>query len=265
MTRPRILLGVALLALTVASTGRAHDLKVLASRLTFDDKGGKSTIYLSWGHRLPVDDLVDGNSVERYDLIAPDGTTTALKKDERSLQANTVSLSAAGVYQAIVVRKSAVLTFVEDAEGNRVMKRGAKNSIKEGEIDYGFRSQQFGKVLLVAGAPKDGAIKPEGLPLEIVPVEGPSGWKRGDVQFRVLFQGKPLGEETLTATRVGFEPADAWCFATHTNHDGLATIRAAEAGTWVLRVAVRKPTGSAVRDQYDYEWYTSTLTLEIRP
>ncbi len=264
MYRFRFVLGV-LAILTAASAGRAHDLKVLASRLTLDEKGGKSTIYLSWGHRLPVDDLVDAAGIERYDLLAPDGSVKPLKKADFSLQTNVVEIGMEGVHQAIVWRKAAVLTFVVDAEGNRVMKRGPKSAVKEGTIDYGFRSQQFAKALLVAGVAKTEAIKSAGLPLEIIPVERPASWRKSDLHFRVLFQGKPLGEETLTATRIGFQPADAWCYATNTNHEGEATVRVGEPGIWVLRVHLRKPAGEAARAQYDYESYTTTLTLEIRP
>ena len=254
-----------LVILALVSAGRGHDLKVLASRLTLDEKDGKSTVYLSWGHRLPVDDLVDASGIERYDLLAPDGSIKALKKADVSLQTNVVEFGSPGVHQVIVCRKAAVFTFVVDAEDNRVMKRGPKSAVKAGTIDYGFRSQQFAKALIVAGAVQEEAVKPAGLPLEIVPVEGPVKWRKGDLHFRVLFQGKPLGEETLTATRIGFQPAEAWCYATSTNHSGEARVRADKPGVWVLRVHLRQPARGAVREQYDYESYTTTLTLEVRP
>jgi uncharacterized GH25 family protein len=264
MRRVCFVLGI--LAVPIAaSLGSAHDLKVLASRWAFDAKGGKSTIYLSWGHHLPVDDLVDAAAIERYDLLTPDGSAKPLKKTDLSLQTNVVQLDAEGVHQVIVCRKVAVFTFVVDEEGNRVMKRGPKSAVKEGAIDYSLRSQQFAKALLVAGTAKKETVKPAGLPLEIVPVEEPAKWCKGDLHFRVLFQGKPLGEEMLTATRIGFQPADAWCYATSTNHAGEAVVRADQAGIWVLRVHVRKPARGAAREQYDYESYTSTLTLEVRP
>jgi hypothetical protein len=50
---------------------QAHEIKALASQLVVEKPGAKTTIYLSWGHRLPVDDLIDAATLERYDLLTP--------------------------------------------------------------------------------------------------------------------------------------------------------------------------------------------------
>jgi hypothetical protein len=190
-----------------------------------------------------------------------------LKKSDVSLQTNSVEIKAEGVTRVVAVRKPAILTFVEDKDGKRVMHRGPKSSVTEGKIDHALRSQQFATALILAGSPtkKDG-VKPVGLPLEIVPDELPSGWRPGRmIRFKVLFNGKPLPEETLFATHVGYRPDDAWCFATSTDHDGIAAVRATQAGTWVLKVRLKRPAAKEAQEEYDIESYTATLTLEIRP
>jgi uncharacterized GH25 family protein len=265
MSRFRLVAAV-LAAVLAAGVTQAHDLKVLASQLAGAKPGGKSTIYLSWGHRLPVDDLVDGSSLDRYELLGPTGTATPLKKADLSLQENVVELQEPGVYQVLAARKPGTYTFVLDADGNRVLKRGPKTDVKEGKIDYSMRSQQFAKALLVVGTPSKEPVKAAGLPLEIVPQEGPAAWTGGaTLHFLVLLDGKPLPEAEVTARSVGYKPDNAWGYATTTNRDGVAGVLPAQAGTWVLRVNSKRLTSGPTREQYDFDSMTATLTLEIQP
>jgi uncharacterized GH25 family protein len=266
MFKPRVLVVLLAFLLTVTACVRAHEIKALASQLTLEKAGEKTTIYLSWGHRLPVDDLIDGDSLTRYDLVAPGGAVKALNKADLSLQTNVVELKDEGIHQVIVSKKPAVFTIVTDTEGEPQFKRGPKSQIKEGAIDHAFRREQFAKALIVVGAAKGSPPKPVGLPLEIVPLDGPTKWRSGrDLCFKVLFQGKVVAWEQVLATHVGFTPDTAWCFATETDNQGVATIRARKAGVWVVVVKVRKLTKGKTREQYDYEDCTATLTLEVRP
>jgi uncharacterized GH25 family protein len=251
--------------LTMACAGQAHEMKVLASRLAVTKAGDRTTVYLSWGHVLPVDDLTDSKALERYERVSPDGEVIALKSEGVSLQVNVVEVKEEGVHQLIAARKPATFTFVKDAEGNRTFKRGPKSLVKEGEVDYGMREQQFAKALIVVGPPKAEAVKPSGLPIEIVPVEGPSRWRGGrTLHFRAVCGGKPLAHEQVLATYVGFRPDDAWCFAGETNEEGTVAVPV-KAGTWVLRVERRKPARGKDRDEFDYDALTATLALEVRP
>jgi uncharacterized GH25 family protein len=261
----RAWLAVGLVLGTGGTTGYGHELKVLASHLVVQP-GERTTVYLSWGHTLPVDDLVDAQVVERYEVVAPSGSATALQKENLSLQANVVELKEQGLHQVVAARKPGVITFVTDPAGNRLLKRGPKTGITEGTIDYALRSQQFAKALIVTGPATTTAPRPLGLPLEIVPLDGPAQWRAGGLlRFRVLLHGKPVAEESLVATYIGFRPANAWCYATATDREGTATVRTGRAGTWVLRAGVRRPATGSVREQYDYESYTATLALEVQP
>lgn len=262
MNLKRIAFTAALL-LAAAGVSQAHDVKVLASRLQVAKPGAKSTIYLSWGHRLPVDELLNAVSIERYDLIGPDGAATPLTREGISLQTNVVELKEPGLYQVLVLRKASIMTYVIDEDGNRVLKRGPRSEIKEGKIDYAMRSVQTAKAILTVGDVKE-LVKPAGLPIEIVPLEPPARWaSKASLHFQVLLQGKPLAGADLTATYIGFRPDDAACYATHTGRDGVATVVPAQAGTWVLRVNSKKLAQGDARTVYDYESFTTTLTIEI--
>ncbi|MFO0824796.1 MAG: DUF4198 domain-containing protein [Gemmataceae bacterium] len=256
----------ALVLLAVAAgTTAAHDIKVFSSRHVLPD-GGKATVYLSWGHRVPVDELVDAAPVERYDLISPDGKSTALKKEGVSLQANAVEMKDAGVYTAVVTRKASVYTYVLGDDGDRQLKRGPKTEHAGAKIDSATRYQQAGKALVVVGKPGDAAPKPIGLPVEINPLDGPAKWTaNSDIRFQILLDGKPVPTAEVVARDIGFKPEDAWSYATESNRKGEFTVRPERAGTWVVKVSVKKLTQGKTRDEYDFDSYTATLTLEVRP
>ncbi len=258
---------VAALALSiVTAAAQAHELRVVADPYQVASPGERTTVFLSWGHSLADDNPVAAETLERYDLIAPGGSVSPLAREGLAVQANARTLSEPGVYQVAASRQATVLTYVRDAEGNRLMRRGPKSSVTEGDIDYGQRSQHTAKALLVAGTPGAGAVEPAGLPLEIVPLDGPDRWRAGrTIRFQVLFDGQPADRELLLAAYDGFEPEEAWCYAIQTDGEGVAPLRADQPGLWTLLVRVRKLADEATRPEYDYESTTTTLTMPIRP
>lgn len=266
MSRLRCGFAVVAVVAATAALSSAHEIKVLASRLLFDKDGGKTTVYLSWGHRLPVDELIDAAVLERYELRSPAGTVTALKKEGLSLQESTVEVKEPGVHQLLVTRKAGVFTRVIDADGNRLMKRGPKTEVKEGKIEYALRSQQSAKALIVVGEPSKEPIKPIGLALEIVPQDGPAVWtSKNALNFLVLLDGKPLPNAEVTARYIGFKPDDAWTHTVKTDANGVAIVTPGQAGAWVLKASHRIETTGTTRDLYDYESFVTTLALEVQP
>jgi uncharacterized GH25 family protein len=246
-------------------TAAAHEMKVFSSRHALPE-AGKATIFLSWGHRVPVDELVDAAPIERYDLIAPGGGVTALKKDGASLQANAVELKDDGVYTAAVTRKSSVYTYVLGDDDERQLKRGPKTEHTKANIESATRYQQAGKALIVVGKAGNAVPKPVGLSVEINPLDGPAKWTtNSDIRFQIVLDGKPVPTAEVQARNTGFKPDDAWSYATESNRKGEFTIRPSMAGTWVVKVNVKKLTQGKTREDYDFESYTATLTLDVRP
>ena len=257
---------LALAILVVAGgTAAAHEIKVFSSRHAAPE-AGKATIFLSWGHRVPVDQLVDAAPIERYDLIAPGGSITALKKDGLSLQANEVELKDDGLHTAVVIRKSSVYTYVLGEDDERQLNRGPKTEHTKAKIEYATRYQQAGKALIMVGKAGDAAPKPVGLPVEINPLDGPAKWTvNSDIRFQIVLDGKPVPTAEVQARDTGFKPDDAWSYATESNRKGEFIVRPSKAGTWVVKVNVKKLTQGKTREEYDFESYTATLTLEVRP
>jgi uncharacterized GH25 family protein len=220
----------------------AHEIKVFSSRHALPE-GGKATIFLSWGHRVPVDELVDAASLERYELVPPAGKAVPLVREGTSLQANVVPLSQDGVYAVLVTRKASVFSYVLDDEGTRQLKRGPKTAHPADKLDSATRYQQAGKALIVVGKPGNTAPAPLGLPIEITPLEGPARWTaHTDIPFQILLDGKPVPTAEVQARPVGFKPDDAWAYATESNRQGGFRIRPSVAGTWVIKVNVKNLT-----------------------
>lgn len=248
----------------VLAAASAHELKVLASRLALPDGPGKVTVYLSWGHRLPVDELIDGAVVERYELIDLDGKSFPLKATGLSLQAHSINLERAGLYQLIARRKAGISTYVIGPDGKRQMKRGPKSVANGATIDSSQRSIQSAKSLIVVGTPSEIAPEPVGLPLEIVPIDGPAKWTTRELHLRVLRDGKPAAGVDMVG-RSFHSAGDEWPLKATTDANGMVTLRPATSGTLVLKAQVKTPAAEHVRDQYDTESLTTTLTLDVRP
>ena len=258
--------GTLLLAALFTSPVGAHEIKALASNQTVAEAGGKTTVYLSWGHRLPVDDLIDPATLARYDLVGPDGKATALKTTEASLQTNVVELKDTGLHQVAVARKTSLYTYVFDEEGKRQLKRGPKTAQGAAKIDVGTKSLQCAKAMISVGKLTDTAPSPVGLPVEIVPLDGPAKWRANTpVRFQVLLEGKPLSTAEVVARSVGFKPDNAWSYATLSNRTGEFTVTPSTPGTWVVKVHTQRLVTGKEREDYDFESFTATLSLEVAP
>jgi uncharacterized GH25 family protein len=244
----------------------AHDLKVFASRQEILEPGGKITVYLGWGHRVPVDEFTDAAAIERYELIAPDGAAKTLEKNGLSLQANAIAIGKPGVHEIVACRKPSIYTYVLDGEGERQLKRGPKVDHVGANIESAKRYRQCAKALIVVGERDSAAPQAVGLPLEIIPLDGPDKWTaNADVRFQVLENGKPARSAEVQARSIGFKPDNAWCYATQADRDGEFTIRPAQDGVWIVKATVERLTQGATREQYDFESLTATLTLDVRP
>lgn len=260
-------LGLLVLAVMTSIPASAHEIKVLASRLV-TSPGSRDTVYLSWGHILPVDIPVDAEAIKDYRLHTPSGSVSYLATEGYSLHANEINVEEEGLYTAEATRHTSIYTVVVDEHGEHRHVMVPKNEALSGggTIDYSARSHQFAKALLISGHAHEEATKTLGHDFEIVPVDGPELWKAGgDLQVQVLFQGKPAARQDVFAKFIGFKPDQAWCFAISTDNDGMASIRVDRPGTWIIRAQKSLPAAEEDRSRFDVESYTATVALEILP
>jgi uncharacterized GH25 family protein len=258
-------LAVVVLGLGLATTGRAHDLRVLVARMSAS-AGQDDTVYVSYGHVLPVDQPIDADWLQDYHVKTPSGSILTMVKEGVSLHSNVIHVEEEGLYQAVATQKPAVWTEVVDAKGVHTHVRAARKSIKEGTAEHAMLIKKYAKALLVSGAQAASAPEPLGHELEIVPIEPSADWKAGhDLNFKILYRGKPLASADIVATYIGFKPDAAWCYATSGDSKGVAIVRPQQAGTWVLRVKTTRPAAKDKQEEYDEEVITATLVLEVRP
>jgi uncharacterized GH25 family protein len=265
MRRIVTMLAVLILSLGLVETCRAHDLRVLVARM-MAAPGEDDTVYVSYGHVLPVDQPIDADWLQDYQVKTPSGTFLTMVKEGVSLQSNVIHVEEQGLYQATATQKPAVWTEVVDAKGVHTHVRTAKKSVKEGTVEHAMLIKKYAKAMLVSGTQPITPPEALGHELEIVPVDPSNDWKAGrDLAFKVLYRGKPLPSADLVATYIGFKPDAAWCYATTGNAKGLATVRPQLAGTWVLRVKSTRPAARDKQEEYDEEVITATLVLEVHP
>lgn len=252
--------------MAATSTAGAHELKVFASRPMLPEGGGKSTIFLCEGHRVPVDELLEARTIDRYDLVSPAGMKSTLKTSGLSIQANVVELREAGVHTVVASRKPGVWTYILDGRGERRLMRGSKRDHAGEPIETSTHYSEFAKTLVVVGKPGEVAPKAAGLAVEIVPLDGPARWlAHRDIRFQVLQDGKAVPIVPVVARQVGFKPDDAWSYATETSKKGEFSIRPDRAGTWIVGIEYRTLMRDDRRDEYDFASFATTLTFEVLP
>ncbi len=256
---------ISLLVLFFATEAFAHEVKIFTNRQTLPPGGGKAIVFLSWGHRMPVDDFIDASTINRFDIQGPVGSVKPLKTEGLSLQANSVDLSGDGIHTIVLIKKPTIYTHVIETSGERRLKRGTKKDHKNANIDQSTQYLQFAKAMILVGRASEKAPDPVGLPFEIIPVMGPSGWQSGkDISFRVLYEGKAVATAEVLARPVGFKPDEAWSYATESNKDGEFSIRPNAPGVWAIRVHHKTLAPKDERDRFDLLSKTTTLTFEVQ-
>ena len=145
--------------------------------------------------------------------------------------------------------------------------RRSKLDYREKKIETSTRYSEFAKTLVVVGEPDESPLKPVGLEVEIIPVDGPARWQTNkDIRFQVLQNGKPVSMTVpVVARSLGFKPDDAWSYATDSSRKGEFTIRPDRPGTWIVGIEYRNLMLDDTRKEYDFAWFSTTLTFEVLP
>jgi uncharacterized GH25 family protein len=262
--------------LFVAVPLSAHDLRVMGGK-TLGKPGDEATVYVTFAHTDPVDEVVEANQLENYLLVSPTGSRRPLdKRQGAGLHDATIKPDERGVHQVVANTTVDLQTKIKGDDGRHRHMNGSKADVKKKNPDAtivsAVKSQQFAKTLIVVGKPDRGP-EPSGLPFDIVPLDKPSEWKAGaKLRFQVLFNDRPLPNATLTAAPIGFKkPKKAganhddenWTQSKKTDKKGIVEIPVDEPGRWVFQVERVVDAVPVNREQYDKENYVTSLTMEI--
>lgn len=256
------------LVLAVPLATQAHTLRVLLNRLVIEP-GKKGTIYIGYGHLLPIDEVIGAEELDQFQLHTNTGSVKPLTKAGRSLHANEVVFEAPGLYQAELARKPLIYCSYTDSTGKPGFIRQPKNVAKipaGATLKLSARGHQFSKALVLCGEGSGQVAAPLGHLLEIV-VESQLG-KEGfsadsPLKVRVLFEGKPLPGVKVSAASVTLSPDGLPESASETDAQGRTTLELPEPGIWVLDVRHQIDSAPADRQAFDVESYVASVAVPV--
>jgi uncharacterized GH25 family protein len=105
-------------------------------------------------------------------------------------------------------------------------------------VVWARKYEKFCKTLLPIDGKTQGWDVKTGDTLEIMPINNPLELKVGDdLEVQVLYNGKPVSPEAVTATYDGFtDSPNAYAYFTEPYGEGLAKIKISASGFWMVRV-----------------------------
>lgn len=261
-----IILLCSLLWLMIYSPAMAHNLWLNPDNY-YPEIGDTVDIGIGWGHKYPagrVDQEFKDGRLEEIRAIDPDGVPVELKKV--SADHYKLKIGKAGAY--LITSRIKPVLFTNTPEGR---KRGNKK-----EVDNAVKCTNYhieAKTVIIAGGSEKGLESFMGRTLELIPLSGLKGLKKGGaLSVKVLFNKKPLPGLQLKAGYAGFEddiaPHDTgrkekrnYPVETVTDSQGQAVIKPDRAGYWIVMLSHRSPYPE--KDECDEYTYNIAFTFEV--
>ena len=252
--------------LCTASLAQAHDLWVTAPATLSPSETLKAD--LSYSHDFPYPDEIPADRLHIFEplhITSPDGTKKDLVQQGKNYQYVSESQLAKGSYVITAnYRPTFWSEFADDtwAQGD-LTKNPTAVACQQ--------AQMFGKSIVVVdgGENLEAIRRPIGQ--EIVPLANPNSAKMGKLfPVRVLFQGKPLADEIVTATadtialmdeEATHDHREPQIFSGKTDKEGKVNIIPLVEGFW--KVKVKHKTPFANQKQCHENSLSATLAMQI--
>ena len=254
--------------LCTASLAQAHDLWVTAPATLSPSETLKAD--LSYSHDFPYPDEIPADRLHIFEplhITSPDGTKKDLVQQGKNYQYVSESQLAKGSYVITAnYRPTFWSEFADDtwAQGD-LTKNPTAVACQQ--------AQMFGKSIVVVdgGENLEAIRRPIGQELEIVPLANPNSAKMGKLfPVRVLFQGKPLADEIVTATadtialmdeEATHDHREPQIFSGKTDKEGKVNIIPLVEGFW--KVKAKHKTPFANQKQCHENSLSATLAMQI--
>ena len=254
--------------LCTASLAQAHDLWVTAPATLSPSETLKAD--LSYSHDFPYPDEIPADRLHIFEplhITSPDGTKKDLVQQGKNYQYVSESQRAKGSYVITAnYRPTFWSEFADDtwAQGD-LTKNPTAVACQQ--------AQMFGKSIVVVdgGENLEAIRRPIGQELEIVPLANPNSAKMGKLfPVRVLFQGKPLADEIVTATadtialmdeEATHDHREPQIFSGKTDKEGKVNFIPLVEGFW--KVKVKHKTPFANQKQCHENSLSATLAMQI--
>lgn len=257
--RSQIMTLAALFLLAISATSVfAHDMWIEVRDYT-PQPGEEITLVMGYDHYLPARGFLPKDYLDQIFMLTPKGDRIQIKGYSDVEYRVEKAPNPTGTHMIVATQKGRFWTKTIEGYQSGKSKKGLKNVIG---CTY---SAKYGKAIVNVGTPSgDSYTKPLGHELEIVPLADPGTLRSGDMlPVKVLFRKKPLPSAQVLATYVGFSrEKNTFAYATKTNASGMANIRMATAGAWLV-AAHHKDNypDPAECDQYSF---AASLTFEIQ-
>lgn len=254
--------------LCTASLAQAHDLWVTAPATLSPSETLKAD--LSYSHDFPYPDEIPADRLHIFEplhITSPDGTKKDLVQQGKNYQYVSESQLAKGSY---VITANYRPTFWSEFADDT----WAQGDLTKNPIAVACQqAQMFGKSIVVVdgGENLEAIRRPIGQELEIVPLANPNSAKMGKLfPVRVLFQGKPLADEIVTATadtialmdeEATHDHREPQIFSGKTDKEGKVNIIPLVEGFW--KVKVKHKTPFANQKQCHENSLSATLAMQI--
>lgn len=254
--------------LCTASLAQAHDLWVTAPATLSPSETLKAD--LSYSHDFPYPDEIPADRLHIFEplhITSSDGTKKDLVQQGKNYQYVSESQLTKGSYVLTAnYRPTFWSEFADDtwAQGD-LTKNPTAVACQQ--------AQMFGKSIVVVdgGENLEAISRPIGQELEIVPLANPNSAKVGKLfPVRVLFQGKPLADEIVTATadtialmdeEATHDHREPQIFSGKTDKEGKVNIIPLVEGFW--KVKVKHKTPFANQKQCHENSLSATLAMQI--
>ena len=262
----------------------------------FTHPPGHAIAAIGWGHRIPMDDLLDRLTLASYEMVDPDLNRTALplpaaQKGETLETGSGIAVTAGdaglrklsltdnakpGTYQVALASGDNFYSMYLDEKGRKKWVPKPMDRVEGAkEILAGMKYKSYAKAFFTVGG-KWTAPKPLGHDLELMPLTDLSNVHMGDmVSFEVTLMGKPLSTmpekslEYITATSNTFGGPDGF-FLSAMLHNGKGSFRMPTAGQWVVNVYTSYDVDPAKAPKALVEkctkvFYAGTVSFNVKP
>lgn len=238
-----------------AGAAQAHDVWLLLPKYQLDP-GDISHVYVGFGFLFPIDEFMVGEWVDRVELASSDGARTELRTVDHGYA--TPELEKPGSYVVRAVMDNWFYT-TSGSGVHYASKEGLRDVIR---CTYHFRDAA---AIFNVGDGDGVFARPEGSPLQIVPLSDPAGLRVGDfMRVQVLRDGEPYNqwEASVTATYAGFSFEGADALRVGLDREGKASIRITHSGTWMIKASAAEPYPDS--EVCDDRRYDTSLVFGIR-
>jgi uncharacterized GH25 family protein len=269
MTAPRaaaVMAGLAVLALPAAA--HAHRQWMVPSSTVLSGTDAWVTVDAAVSNTLFYPDHVPMR-LNGMQVIGPDGAAAQPENPSTGKFRSTfdVHLTKAGTYKIATVNDMLMASWKEGAETKRW--RGGKaelaTAVPKGAQELKVTSNQRRlETFVTLGAPSEGALKPTGRGLELVPVTHPNDLVLGEAAtFKLLLDGKPAAgvdvEVVPGAARYRKAPGE---IKVKTGADGAFKVTWPEAGMYWMEASVRGGVGEVPGSERNAAY---VATFEVLP